>query len=201
MRGSRELETVRVGSRAEWRAWLESNHDSSPSIQLAIVKKGSKKRGVAYEEAVQEAICFGWIDSRANVLDEDHFKVLMSPRKPGSIWSKSNKERVRKVIEEGLMTPAGLRKIEAAKKDGSWGILDKVEGLKVPADLERALLDRPPARENFENFVASYRKQALYWVLSAKRPETRAKRVEEVARSAAKNQKVGQYAPREKKDD
>lgn len=198
MQRSRELETVRVGSRAEWRAWLERNHDSSPSIQLAIVKKGSKKRGVTYEEAVQEAICFGWIDSRANVLDEDHFKVLMSPRKPGSIWSKSNKERVRKMIEEGLMTSAGLRKIKAAKKDGSWGILDEVEEMRVPEDLERALSRDPLAMENFEKFNSSYRKQALYWVLSAKRPETRAKRVEELARMAAENKKVGQYAGEEK---
>jgi len=198
--GKRELETIRVGSRAEWRAWLERNHDSSPSIQLAIVKKGSEKRGVTYEEAVQEAICFGWIDSRANVLDEDHFKVLMSPRKPGSIWSKSNKERVRKMIEQGLMAPAGLRKVKAAKKDGSWRILDDVEDLKVPEDLERALGGHPSAKENFEAFGDSYRKQVLYWVLSAKHPETRAKRVKEVVRSATRNEKVGQYIGEEKKD-
>jgi uncharacterized protein YdeI (YjbR/CyaY-like superfamily) len=198
MPGKREL-TVRVGSRAEWRAWLERNHDSSPSIQLAIVKKGSKKRGVTYEEAVQEAICFGWIDSKANVLDEDHFKVLMSPRKPRSNWSKSNKERAGKMIEQGLMTQVGRDKIEAAKKDGSWGILDEVEEMRVPEDLERALSRNPPAKENFEAFIPSYRKQAIYWVLSGKRPETRAKRVEEIARSAAENEKVGQYAGKEKK--
>lgn len=184
-------EMVRVGSRVEWREWLERNHDRSPSIQLAVVKKGSRKGGVAYVEAVEEAICFGWIDSRANVLDEDHFKVLMSPRKPGSIWSKSNKERVRRMIEQGLMAPAGLRKVEAAKRDGSWNLLDEVEGLQIPKDLEDALLVLPSARENFEAFGPSYMKQALYWIKTAKRPETRAKRVEEIARAAAENRKVG----------
>lgn len=139
---------------------------------------------------MEEALCFGWIDSRVNALDEERFRQVYSPRKPGSIWSRSNKERVRKLIEEGRMTPAGLSKVEAAKADGSWGILDEVEGLRVPDDLRKALLASPPAKENFDAFNESYRKQALYWVLSAKRPETRAKRVEKVARSAAENKKV-----------
>jgi uncharacterized protein YdeI (YjbR/CyaY-like superfamily) len=190
MRVKTELKTLKFDNRAEWREWLARSHDSSPSVQLAVVKKGSKKRGVTYEEAVQEAICFGWIDSRANILDENYFKVLMSPRKPGSNWSKSNKERAGKMIDEGLMTQAGLSKIEAAKKDGSWGILDEVEEMLIPEDLERALSCNPPAKENFEAFIPSYRKQAIYWVLSGKRPDTRAKRVEKIARAAAENEKI-----------
>jgi uncharacterized protein YdeI (YjbR/CyaY-like superfamily) len=185
-----QLEVLYDMDRAKWRRWLKRNHDRSTGVWLVISKKGARRKGISQQEAVEEALCFGWIDSRVNSMDEEGFKQLMSPRRRGSIWSKPNKERVRKMMEQGLMAPAGLSKVEAAKEDGSWGILDEVEEMRIPEDLENALRSLPPAKENFEALNSSYRKQVLYWVLSAKRKETRAKRVEEVARLAAENERV-----------
>jgi uncharacterized protein YdeI (YjbR/CyaY-like superfamily) len=198
-KGDDQLEVLYDMDRAKWRKWLEKNHGQTASVFLVLVKKGARREGISYVEAVEEALCFGWIDSRPNALDEERFKIHMSPRRPKSIWSRSNKERVRRLIEQGLMTPAGMERVEAAKRNGSWDTIEDVEGLKVPDDLEEALLAHPPAKENFESFIASYKKQAIYWVLSAKRPETRAKRVEEIASSAAEKQKINQYVGKEKK--
>jgi uncharacterized protein YdeI (YjbR/CyaY-like superfamily) len=199
VKGDDQLEVLYDMDRAKWRRWLEKNHEQTESVWLVLVKKGAKRKGVSYEEAVQEALCFGWIDSRPNYLDEERFKIHMSTRRPKSVWSKSNKERARKLIEQGLMTPAGMSKIEEAKRKGIWNMLDDVEELKVPEELDKTLQANPPAKRNFEAFGISYKKQAIYWVLSAKRSETRAKRAEEIARSAAENQKVNQYVGKEKK--
>lgn len=186
------LEILYDMDRAKWRRWLEKNHEQTASVWLVLVKKGAKRKGISYEEAVQEALCFGWIDSNPNRLDDERFKIHMSPRKPNSVWARSNKGRVRRLIEQGLMTPAGMEKIEAAKRNGSWDIIEEVDSLQVPEELEKALLSHPPAKANFDSFILSYRKQAIYWVLSAKRPETKAKRSEEIARAAARKEKVGQ---------
>jgi len=191
-RGNDRLEVLYDMDRARWRKWLEKNHGQASSVWLVLVKKGAKRKGITYVEAVEEALCFGWIDSRPNVLDEERFKIHMSPRKPNSVWARSNKERVRKLIEQGLMTPAGMERVEAAKRNGSWGIIEEVDSLKAPEELEKALLAHPPAKANFESFIPSYRKQAIYWVLSAKRLETKARRAEEIARAATRNEKVGQ---------
>ncbi len=198
-KGDDHIEILYDMDRAKWREWLEKNHEQTASVLLVLVKKGAKRKGITYVEAVEEALCFGWIDSRPNVLDEERFKIHMCPRRPRSTWSRSNKERVSRLIEQGLMTPAGMEKVEVAKRNGSWNIIEEVDSLKVPEDLERALLAHPPAKRNFESFIPSYRKQAIYWVLSAKRPETKAKRSEEIARSAAKSEKVNQGVAKERK--
>jgi len=179
--------------RAEWRSWLENHHDSSPGVWVVMHKKGSDKPHITYEEAVEEALCFGWIDNKPNVIDEERFKLRFTPRKPRSAWSRSNKKRVEKLIEQGLMTPAGMRKIEEAKRNGAWDLLEDVEDLRVPEDLERALAANPPADVNFKAFSDSAKKQILFWIKTAQLPETRRKRVEETARLATENKRANQY--------
>ena len=184
-----ERETVYVKNTAALRRWFEKNHASSPSVWLVINKKDSRKPGVYYEEAVEEALCFGWIDGRINPLDENRYKLLFSPRKAGGTWAKSNKERLGKLIEQGRMTPAGLARIEAAKRDGSWNALDALDSLEVPPELEAELPADSTARKTFESWTESYRKRVAFWISSAKREETRVKRAEQVARAAVEKRK------------
>ena len=165
---------------------MEENHTTSPGIWLIYFKKGANKPTVSYEEAVEEALSFGWIDSTANALDEDRYLQLFTPRKPKSTWSRLNKERVEKLIKNGSMTVAGLEKIEAAKKNGSWTILDEVEDLIVPPDLEAAFDKNKEARSNYESFPKYVKKQTLWLVISAKRPETRKKRIEKIIEKTKK---------------
>jgi uncharacterized protein YdeI (YjbR/CyaY-like superfamily) len=150
-----------------------------------VGKKGNSVTTLTYEDAVQEALCFGWIDSTVNRLDAHRFKQLFTPRKPGGTWARTNKERVEKLIASGSMTPAGMAPIEAAKADGSWTLLDEVDALVIPADLAAALGADPAAAHAFEALPDSPKKLALYWIQTAKRPETRAKRVAETVRAAA----------------
>lgn len=189
--------TFYAKDRAEWRHWLEQNHASSRGVWLVYYKKDSGKPRVSYGEAVEEALCFGWVDSRPNALDDERYLQLFSPRKPGSPWSKLNKQRVEKLTEHGAMTPAGLEKVEAAKRDGSWGKWDAVEELVVPADLEEALCADKAAGENFQAFSRSSKKNILWWIESAKHPKTRSKRIGETVALAAKNIKANHY-PRQR---
>lgn len=182
--------TIEVSDRQSWRSWLSKNHSTSTGVYVLILKKGSEKHGITLAEAVEEALCFGWIDCCPRTLDADYFKLWLSPRKPKSVWSQINRARVENLIKQGLMTPAGLVKVDGAKKDGSWYIIDDVDALEMPDDLIAALDSRGEARKNFEAFNASYKKQILYWIKSAKRPETRVKRLEEVVSSAANNVKL-----------
>lgn len=177
--------TLQPRNRAAWRAWLAKHHASSQGVAVVIAKKQAS--GLSYVDAVEEALCFGWIDSRTNKLDAGHFRQWFSPRKPGSVWSPINKERVARLIEADRMTPAGLAKIEAAQADGSWTSYDAVEALQVPADLEWALAANPTARQHFDAFSPSAKKMILWWIASAKRPETRQKRIAETVRLAAQN--------------
>jgi len=186
-------ETFYAQDRQAWRDWLEANHASKTGVWLIYYKKGSGKPRVAYDEAVEEALCFGWVDSRPNAIDEERYMQLFSPRKAKSPWSRLNKERVKRLIDAGLMTAAGLTKIEAAQADGSWGDYDTVEDLSVPSDLEAALDESPTARAHFEGFSPSSQKVILWWIASAKRPETRQKRIEETVQLAAKNIKANHY--------
>jgi uncharacterized protein YdeI (YjbR/CyaY-like superfamily) len=179
--------------RRAWRAWLEQHHATAPGVWLIYYKKGSGKPRVAYADAVEEALCFGWIDSRPNAIDEERYMQLFSPRKPHSIWSRLNKQRAEKLIAEGLMTSAGMAKIEAARADGSWDTYEAVEALTMPSDLKKALAANPTARKNFAAFSNTSKKIILHWVASAKRPETRARRIEETVRLAAQNLKANQY--------
>lgn len=178
--------------RAEWRAWLEHNHTRKEGVWLVTYKKSTGKPRVEYEESVEEALCFGWIDSKGNKLDDERTLLWFAPRKAGSNWSASNKERVERLVAAGLMTPAGLAKIEAAKADGSWNALDSVEALEIPPDLETALRSYSAAGQNFEAFPRSVKRTILEWIANAKRPETRAKRIGETARLAQDNIRANQ---------
>jgi uncharacterized protein YdeI (YjbR/CyaY-like superfamily) len=183
-------ESFHPKSKAEWRRWLKANHESARRVWVILTKKGATTPGVLYEDAVEEALCFGWIDSRTIAADADRYMLQMTPRKPGSVWSKSNKQRVKQLIQDGRMTAAGLAKIEAAKKDGSWTRLDKIDRLEIPGDLKLALASNLEAKRNFEAFSDSAKKIILFWITAAKRDETRRKRVEETVRLAAANIKA-----------
>jgi len=168
---------LELGTRAELRAWLAENHASSKGVELVIGKKGNPVVELSYDDAVEEGLAFGWIDSVGHRLDENRFSVRFTPRrKHGSPWARSNKERVARLTEAGLMTPAGLAAVEAAKADGSWDVLTDVDNLVVPPDLAQALSEAGAA-EKFEGLSASQRRMALYWIAGAKRAETRAKRI------------------------
>lgn len=182
-----QLKTIDAISRKEWREWLEKNHRTSLGIWLIYYKVKSGKPSVQYSEAVKEALCFGWIDSKVKSLDEDRYKQIFTQRSPKSVWSKLNKQYIAELIEQGLMTKAGLEKIEAAKQNGSWNTLDAIEALIIQIDLKQALEANATANHNFEAFSNSSKKNILFWVDSAKRPETRRKRIEQTISSAAQN--------------
>lgn len=178
------FERVTVASRAEWRSWLQANHPRSESVWVVTWKKGSGGPHVGYGDIVDEALCFGWIDSRPAKLDEDRSMLLVSPRRRGSGWSAINKRRIERLLADGLVAHPGLERIAAAKADGSWEKLDAVETLEIPPDLKAALETAPPALAVFEAFSPSSRRGILEWIAAAKRPDTRRKRVEETARLA-----------------
>ena len=180
-------------TRVEWREWLAINHDRSKGVRLVLIKKGADIPGIMYSDAVEEALCFGWIDSTPGKLDEQRYTLYMSPRKPKSVWSKINKQRIQKLVKEGRMTEAGLAKIESAKKDGSWNRLDAIDDLAMPTDFIEQLSANAEAKRNFEAFSASSKKIILFWIASAKRQETRQKRIEETVRLAAQNIKAAHY--------
>ncbi len=178
---------VQVESRQQWRQWLEQNHTQTEGIWLVTFKKHCGERYLSNNDIVEEALCFGWIDSVPRKLDEDRTMLWLSPRKPGSGWSRVNKERIERMQAAGLMTPAGSAKIEAARQDGSWCALDDIEALKIPLDLETAFNAYDAARANFEAFPRSAKRGILEWIANAKKPDTRAKRIAETARLANEN--------------
>ena len=182
-------------NRAEWRAWLEANHARPQGVWMISYKQATGKPRVEYAESVEEALCFGWVDSKGNKLDDERSMLWFAPRKRGSGWARPNKERVERLIAAGLMAPAGLAKIDAAKADGAWTLLDSVENLEVPDDLAAALDRFSAARANFEAFPRSARRGILEWIVQAKTAATRAKRVEETARLAQENQRANQWRP------
>jgi uncharacterized protein YdeI (YjbR/CyaY-like superfamily) len=186
-------ERVQIESRGEWRAWLEKNQDRDNGIWLVTFKKHCGEKYVPYDDMVEEALCFGWIDSVTRKLDDDRTMLWLSPRKSGSGWSKLNKERVERMMAAGLMAPPGLEKIQAAKQDGSWHALDAIEALEIPPDVDAALASYPSARGNFDAFPRSVKRGILEWIANAKRPETRAKRIEETARLAEDNIRANQW--------
>jgi uncharacterized protein YdeI (YjbR/CyaY-like superfamily) len=188
--GLDDYEQVRVTSRAQWREWLEANADASPGIWLLMPRRGNDDPAPTYDDVVEEALCFGWIDSTVRTRDERFGLQLLTPRKPTSTWSASNKERLSRLIPAGLMTERGLRAVEVAKGNGSWEILDSVERLEVPEDLASALDAQPAAREFFDRMPPGARKQTLYFVISAKRPETRAARIEKIVSAAAEGRRA-----------
>jgi uncharacterized protein YdeI (YjbR/CyaY-like superfamily) len=181
---------VQADDRATWRAWLERHHATARGAWLVTWRPRSGRVGLDYEAAVEEALCFGWVDSTGGRVDDERGKLYFAPRKARSAWAATNKARVERLIRDGRMAPAGLAAIERAKANGSWEILDSVERLEVPADLATALQARPPAAINFAAFPPSARKMMLGWVVTAQRPATRAGRIAQVADAAARNERA-----------
>jgi uncharacterized protein YdeI (YjbR/CyaY-like superfamily) len=184
-------------TRAEWRAWLEANHATASGVWHLSWRPASGKPRVPYEEAVEEALCYGWIDSKGGNLDDLRARQYYAPRNPRSGWARTNKERVTRLIAEGRMAPAGLAAIERAKENGAWTLLDDVENLIVPPDLAAAFTANPPAQANWDAFPRSIRRGILEWIVQARRPETRAQRIERTATLAARNERANQPARRD----
>jgi uncharacterized protein YdeI (YjbR/CyaY-like superfamily) len=190
---------VTVSSRAEWRAWLRAEHASSSGVWAVTVKKSALAPGEAHVSAVdlnEECLCFGWIDSKPGRVDDRLTALLCTPRKPGSGWSKVNKDRLVPLLAAGLVAPAGLAAIEAAKADGSWERLDAIDALVIPDDLARALGAHPPAAANFDAFPPSARRGILEWIANAKTESTRTKRVIQTSEMAARNERANQWPRR-----
>lgn len=186
---NKETDTFCPAGRQEWRQWLQENHSKKQSVWLIYYKMKAGMPTLSWSEAVDEALCFGWIDSKAVSIDDVSFKQFFCPRKPKSVWSKINKEKVKRLTEEGLMTPAGQRCIDIAKQNGYWSILDDVEELIIPDDLMKELEARPGAKDFFISHSPSVRKIALYKIAVVKRPETRQKKIVEIAEQAARKEK------------
>jgi len=179
---------VEVYDRATWRAWLEANHATSTGVWMVTARaRRGARAGLEYEAAVEEALCFGWVDSTAGIVEDERGKLYFAPRKARSPWAATNKARVERLIRDGLMAPAGLAAIEQAKANGWWTILDSVERLEVPDELAAALDASPPARSSFEAWPPSVRKQQLAQVAFAMRPETRAARIAKIVDFARRN--------------
>lgn len=182
-------------SRRAWRGWLAKNHDQVKEIWLAYYKKGCGKTSVTHEEALEEALCFGWIDSIICRLDEERYAQKYTPRNLKSIWSAANKARIETLVAAGRMAAPGLAKIAAAKRNGSWDRLSEVDrigrGGDLPADLVVALAREPLAQAAFDRRPPSEKKMWGYWILSAKRPETRARRVEETVKRVRAGRRPG----------
>lgn len=171
-----------------WRKWLAENHRSKQSVWLVFYAKSSEKKSITWSEAVDVALCFGWIDSKKIKIDRETSHQYFSKRKARSTWSRINKEKVERLIAGGLMTQAGLDSIETAKQNGSWTILDEVEELIIPADLETAFKKHNGSKEYFLGLSKSLKKMMLSWIVLARRPETRQKRIAEIAECTARQE-------------
>jgi uncharacterized protein YdeI (YjbR/CyaY-like superfamily) len=191
-------DAVLVRTRAEWRQWLQQHHTRPAGVWLVTFRQGSGEPAPGYDASVEEALCFGWVDSRPRKLDARRTMLWFAPRQAGSGWARPNKQRVERLIAEGLMAPAGMAKIEAAKADGSWTRLDAVEDGIVPEDLAAALAAWPDARRQWEAFPRSARRGILEWIVQARTAATRDKRVQETARLAQDNIRANQWAPKPK---
>lgn len=190
---SKQIETYCPNSRTAWRKWLEKNHQSKQAVWLVYYKSSTKVASLSWSEAVDEALCFGWIDSTKKTIDDKSYKQYFSKRKPDSTWSKINKEKVAILIQNKQMVQAGYESIERAKQNGSWSRMDEVENLTVPEDLKISLNKNESAMQYFSDQSRSIKRAMLAWVVLAKRPETRKKRIGEIARLAAKGKKPKQF--------
>ena len=179
-------------NRDEWRKWLEKNHTQSDGIWMVYYKKHTKKESVSYNDAVEEALCFGWIDSLIKSIDGERYKQKYTPRKKNSVWSDLNRKRVGKMIKEGKMTEAGLKLVDEAKKNGRWENAYAMKGKpEMPDDLLNALKKNKKAHENFMKFAPSHQNTYIYWLNSAKREETRKNRIEKIVNLVENNTKPG----------
>jgi len=176
----------------EWHDWLEANHQTAELLWVIIQKKASKKPGIRYDEAVLEAVAHGWIDGQIKRIDDDEYMQRYTPRRPRSIWSKRNKKRVERLIKEGRMTPAGMKKVEEAKQNGQWEkAYSSREPVEIPKDLQTALNAIPEALKNFKAFSPSARFMYIHWINEAKREETRVRRIHTVVVRSEQNKKPG----------
>ena len=186
------MKRLYVKTKTEWRKWLQKNHDKVEEEWLIFYKKGTGKPSIDYEVAVEEALCFGWIDSLVKKIDEERYARKFTPRKDKSVWSESNKKRVKKVIKEGRITEYGLMKIKAAKKSGKWYEELKPDiSFNIPADFEKALKKNIKAKENFEKLSPSHRKNYIGWIVTAKREKTIQKRIEESIKMLRQGKNLG----------
>ncbi len=186
------MKQVYVKSRREWREWLKKNHDGSSGVWLVFYKRHTGKPTLGYDDAVEEALCFGWIDSIIKKIDEDKYARKLTPRKADSRWSKLNKERVAKLIERGLMTEAGIVKIAEARASGLWSQPERLPpSLEIPGDVKTALAKNVKAGHFFDQLAPSYRKQFIGWISAAKRPETRGRRLRESIALMEQGEKLG----------
>jgi uncharacterized protein YdeI (YjbR/CyaY-like superfamily) len=191
-----EVDRVHAETREQWRKWLADNHERPTGVWLVSWRQHTGRPRIAYEESVEEALCFGWVDSKGRRLDDDRTMLWFAPRKPSSGWARSNKERVARLEAAGLMQPAGRSAVAAAKASGAWTRLDDVEDLVVPEDLAAAFAARPGARELWDGFPRSVRRAILEWIAQARRAETRAKRIAETAERAARGERANQSRER-----
>jgi uncharacterized protein YdeI (YjbR/CyaY-like superfamily) len=179
-----------------WRNWLQKNHVNKHHVWLIIYKKDSGKPSVTYNEVVEEALCFGWIDSKPNKRDDESYFLFIAARKPKSGWSAVNKKRIEKLLQQNKIEAVGMKKIEDAKKDGSWILLDKIEALEMPAALKKAFAKNKPALQNFLAFPTGVKKQTYQWIISAKSETTLQKRLDETVTLAEKNIRANQWKPK-----
>ena len=189
--GPHGYELLHLEDRAAWRRWLERHHSTAKGVWLVSWRTQTGKPRVDYDAVVEEALCFGWIDGHQKPVDDERNMQLITPRRRGSAWASSNKKRVASLEKAGAMTEAGRRVIEAAKADGSWSKYDSAEAVEIPSDLTAALAANAVAASTFAGFTDAGKRAILRWLIDAKRPETRAKRIAETVRLAAQNKRAG----------
>jgi len=189
----KDVEDYCPSDKQDWRKWLELNHNKKEAVWLIFYKKKSPNYNLNWSESVDEALCFGWIDSTKRTIDSEKYKQYFSKRKAKSNWSKINKDKVKTLIDQGLMEEEGYKSIEIAKENGSWTILDGVEALVIPEDLKEEFTNYKGSMEYFDSLSKSVKKILLYWVVSTKRKETRQKRILEIVENASNNLKPKQF--------
>ena len=188
-----DTELFYAANKNQWRKWLEKNFNKKDGVWLVQYKRNSGVSTISWSDAVDEALCFGWIDSIKHPIDEEKFKQFFSKRKASSTWSKVNKEKVEQLIASGKMHPAGLACIEIAQKNGMWSILDTVDALEIPVDLEKAFRKIKGSKAFFESQSKTSKKGMLQWLVLAKRSETRQQRINEIAMLAGEGKKPKQF--------
>jgi uncharacterized protein YdeI (YjbR/CyaY-like superfamily) len=188
-----DIPEVECTTRAAWRTWLEKHHATSSGVWLITFKKAVADKHIPYADTVEESLCFGWVDSKPGKVDALRSKLYFSPRKPRSAWAKPNKIRIEALTKAGLMQPAGLKAVEIAKANGTWTLLDDIEEYVCPPDLEAAMKMNKTAKSYFDKFPPGVKKTIYQWIVLAKRPETRLKRINETVTLAEQNIRANQY--------
>jgi uncharacterized protein YdeI (YjbR/CyaY-like superfamily) len=198
--GIDKTNTFYAKDRKAWRKWLEKNHLTSQGIWLIYYKKDSGKSRVAYADAVEEALCFGWIDTTLNPIDESSYMQLFTPRKPKSGWSKLNKERVEKLTAQGLMTPGGIEKIDAAKHHGTWDKLNHIESFTPSPELQKAFKANKEAKKFFDSLSNTNKKYILYYINNVKSPALKTARIEAIIAVANEGKMLDRFVVRKSKE-